>query len=350
MKNLLVAFAVIAFGGIAAMSVGTIEIPYTIRVPGRIVPIRECVIKCAEGRLATVWLNNVGGAVQEYSILQADNGDLVDYRLHPSVVPGGTVAAGDTIALATSIQLNRELAQLQGELATESAKLSFYRAGEKGSVIREARERLKYANTQVEYGERNLDRLQTLLQQDVVSEEEGEKAERALQLFRIQVAIEEEQLRTVQTGVRNPEIGWVEARIASLQEQIAVLDERVNRSTILAPFAGQISESFSPDTLAVVQDISSFAVLVPVPWRNRDDIAVGQSVALAGVGVAEHSIGRVEHIGSSVWNLNGEMFTSVTVTSSSHLTPGLLVTCAISGSPVTPVGYLGRFFRGGLGL
>ena len=62
-----------------------------------------------------------------YSILQAENGDLVDYRLPPSVVPGGTVAAGDTIALATPIRLDGQLAQLQGELATESAKLSFYR-------------------------------------------------------------------------------------------------------------------------------------------------------------------------------------------------------------------------------
>ena len=105
MRNFAIALAVIVFVGFAALSVGTIEIPYTIRVPGRIVPIREWVITCAEGRLATIWSNNVGGAVQEYSILQADNGDLVDYRLHPSVVPGGTVAAGDTIAFATPSRL-----------------------------------------------------------------------------------------------------------------------------------------------------------------------------------------------------------------------------------------------------
>lgn len=346
MKRILLPVALIT---IVMLSLVPLDIPYSVKAPGKITPHKEwMLIREAGGRITALCADHLRGVVEDYEVMQVDNGDLINFRMHPAIIPGAHVTAGDTIAFTSSIETKRQLEHLRGELATEMASLTLYQTGEKSSVIHEAQQRLTYAKTQAEQQKKQVTRLRALYQRNAISEEEIEIAENALRLNEIQIAIEKAQLNTVQTGAHDQQIAWVYARIEALQNEIAILQKKQANAVITAPFSGLVSGRFSDDTLAVIHDTTRYAVVLPIGWHNRPHITKQQSVEISAAGFSAPVTGAVEHIGDAAWTIQGGSYFGVTVSIDNpnpELAPGLVVNGAIACATVRPIEYLWRLFR-----
>lgn len=333
---------------ITALFLLPIEVPYSIEVPGRIVPLKEWVlVRGQDGRLISALYNHLLGTTEGYEVTHVDRGDHVTFKLHPAMVDGKSVAIGDTVSLIYSNEVERQWAHLKGELATELASLTLNSTGEKESVIREAQLRLAHAQKQAEQQRKEVARLQGLFDKKLIPEADFEVAETTLRLYEIQMNIAEAQLQTVQTGVREEQTDWVHSRIAALREEIEILEKRIHASTLTSPIAGRVACFFSGDTLAVVQDTTGYVVVLPVKWKDRKKIALKQQVELKIDGVFDGLTGTIEHVGSMAHVVNGEQvfgIKAIIVADRRNLASGLIARCAISCAPVSPYEYLRSIF------
>ena len=325
-----------------------IKVPYSIDVLGKIMPLKEWVlVRGPDGYLISTLYDHMQGSIESYAVRHVERGDHVTFKLHPAMVAGASVAAGDTVGLIYSNEVERQWAELRGELATEMASLRLNRTGQKESVIREAQLCLIHAKEQAEQQRKEVARLQPLFDKKLISEADFEIAETTLRLYEIQMDIAEAQLQTVQTGVREEQMDWVRSRIGALQEEIEILEKRLSASTLTAPIAGRVVRFFLGDTLAVVQDTTSYVVVLPMKWKDRNHIALKQQVELKIDGVFDGLTGTIEQVGNTAQVLNGEQVFGVKAIiedEKMNLASGLIARCSISCAPVRPYEYLRRFF------
>ena len=62
-------------------------------------------------------------------------------------------------------------------------------------------------------------------------------------------------LVVVQTGAKPQQLDLMSTEAAALQNEIATLNDRLNRFTMTTPIPGTVVRSFGPDTLLQVLDI-----------------------------------------------------------------------------------------------
>jgi multidrug resistance efflux pump len=257
------------------------------------------------------------------------------------------VEAGDTLGWFYSSETERQQAQLQAELASAAAGLELARAGEKEAVVREARQRLALAQAEWAQQRRQLARLQALLNQQMIEAETVERAQHAAAIQALQVEVAQAQLEAVSSGDREAQVALARARLEGARRQAEVLARRQRAGTLLAPLAGKLQGALSTDTLLVVRDLSRFALLVPVKWRDRGLLSPGQAVEVhTDTGPLP---GVLEALDQALYPLEGEQVFFATVLAegrSGELAPGLLVRCRIPCAPVGLVGYLKRFLLG----
>ena len=342
----------LSIGGIAAVVAlisGPFELPYSVDMPGRAVPRQEWVlVRGPDGQLISTLSDHLRGRAETYEVADFERGDHVSFRLHPSLVAGMAVAAGDTIGLTRSSELERRLSELRGQLNTELASLARSQSGEKESVIQEAQLRLTHARTRAEQQRKEVARLQALFSRDLVAEVDLEIAANTLKLYEIQIDMATAQLHTARTGAREPEVDWIRARIAAFREEIEVNARRRQTAALKSPLSGRFVGALSGDTLAVIQDMAAYVVFLPVPWKDRHCVAPGQSVEMLIDGSSEVLKGRIEYLAPKAHTaVNGQQFLvarALVEDAGAEMAPGLIVRASVACAPVGPLEYLRRFF------
>lgn len=326
-----------------------LKIPYTINVPGKIVPLKEWIlIRSQDGILSSSIFNNILDFAESYGNTQADRGDQTSFRFHPDMVSRESVSVGDTIGFVYSFDVEFKWAQLKGELGTEQATLKLYESGEKESLVREARFRLDYARKQAEQQRREIERLKSLQDKSMIPPADWEREQTKLQLYEIQVNTAEASLNSVETGLKKEQIDLVRSRIHALQEEIYVMEKRMRFSTILTPLSGRLVRFAGSDTLAIVQDTSHYVVLMPVKWKDRHNLRLHKNVSIKVDGLNIQPTGMIEHVSNNVFVINGShiMSAAAVVEDSIHdLAPGLIAQCSINCQPVRLYEYLLMYFR-----
>lgn len=342
----------LAFVGTLALFLVPMKIPYSIEVPGRMMPIREWILTTGEnGQLRATLYDHIPGTMRTYSVTQFERGDVMRFTLHPAIRPGASVATGDTVGVIYSNKTEHQLAQLTGALSTAMASLNLYRSGEKESVIREAQQRLAHAREQAEEQRKILERLRMLYERDFISEQEIEIAESTLGLYDIHVTIAEAQLQTVQTGSKEEQIDLVCSRIRALKEEMNTVRKRLEHLTLISPLSGVVFRFFSGDTLVAMGDTAAYVVVMPVKWKDRRYLTSKQEVTLNVDGLHSSLHGTLLQLGRVVQVLNGQQVlwaTAIVKPNAEGLAPGLIVRCSISCEPVRPIQYLGRVIRAAL--
>lgn len=345
--RLLVGLAVLMLVGLLVVW-SPIQIPYSIDVPGKVMAAQEWVVsKRQDGHLESALRDHAKGRVHSYAVRHLERGDEARFELHPGIAPGAGVEAGDTLGWFYSNETERQWVQLQGELASAAATLDLSRAGKKEAVVREVRERLFLAQSQLAQQQRQAARLQALLAQNMASAEEVEIAQHTARLYALQVEIAQAQLEAMQTGAREEQVELARVRLEGLRREKEVMAKRQAGATLLTPLSGKVCSSFSADTLVMVQDTSCFALFLPVKWGYRGLIAPGQAVELY---TDKGSLsGTIERLDSAPRLLEGQqVFFAVALVEDpgEHLASGLIVRCAISCAPVSLWEYLRQFLGG----
>jgi len=322
------------------------KIPYKLEVIGKILPHRDVAVNRGVDGLISVSVNdNLSGTLESSFVTELQRGDAVTFRFHRSIVPGADIAAGDTICLIDSHEIERELVRLRGELDIEKASLRLARTGEKESVIDESRKILESAKEELSEHERILERRKKLYEAGILPYQDYEMTLSRLALYRIEVRKAEAQLETVQTGVKPEEIDLIISRISGIERDIAALTERLSRFTITSPFPGTVLDTSTDGSVVTIGDMSQLCVIMPIKLKNRSYIKKDQPVEFTIEGVGETLHGSIRSLGNVVRITRAEqtlMATAILDGNGHGLLAGTITKCDILLEPVTLLEYCTR--------
>jgi len=330
----------------AILAVSPPEFASTIQVPGKVVPRLEwSLIHGERGQLVSALHDHLEGATKHFEVVDFDRGDQVRFELHPGL--GTSVSIGDTIGSFHSAELERRRVRLEGQLAGEVSALAMFAVGEKAADIEESELLLDYRKTQLDWHEREMVRLRSLREQGLVPQADFEMAENELALRQMKVGIAAAGLQSVKTGAKERELDWRRTRVRALRAELDLVQQRLGQAAFVSPIVGHLGRSSARDTLAVVSDTTSYFVLMPIRWQDRDKVSVGREVGFLVEDTGRRLSGRIASVGRQVEMINGEQFLSVKALVSAGgtaLVPGLMVRCFLEQAAVGPWEFIRRLF------
>lgn len=122
--------------GIGVLHFLPITIPYTIKVPGKIIHTKEWVLQRGnDGSVISTLYDHRTGLIRDYSAIQIGRGDAIRFQFSPTIFANNTINPGDTVGVFKSNSLLLRLSGLYRELALAKASLHVSITGEKQEVI-----------------------------------------------------------------------------------------------------------------------------------------------------------------------------------------------------------------------
>ncbi len=198
-------------------------------------------------------------------------GSAVDGRVVEFLAEAGQrVKKGDVLARLRTTTIELELASAKAELKLREAELAELVNGSRPEEIDQARARFKAAEAAFRYAQANRKRLQSLFESGrSVTEDELEQAISAAD--RSQAALEEARaaLVLVEKGPREERIAQAQARVEIQKAEVARLEDRLDKHTVVAPFDGYVVEEQTEvgAWLSTGAAVATVAALQPVEVR-----------------------------------------------------------------------------------
>lgn len=222
-------------------------------------------VEATEVRVST----KVGGTVQS---IDFDEGD--------SVTQGQVLARIDTV----DVQLSLDAARANH--AQAEAELQLLLAGARSEDIEEAKAQVARAAADLEGSQRELERMEGLLQTGSGTSKSRDDALTRRNVARASLDAAEKRLRRLLAGARPEEIEAARARVAAVDARIAQLEQQIRDATITSPIDGIVTlklaergELHGPGSgIAIVTDLSGAWLNVYVGEPNLGKIRIGQSV------------------------------------------------------------------------
>lgn len=352
-RRLIILASIVFIGLILVIISSYIPITYTIKGVGCFFSYSDWVlIQLSQGELITRFANNNPPSIRDFEVFQFDRPDFVKFSPFPVFQTGGIIHQNDTIGIISSTENQLRLETLLGELNVAKANLQFLITGEKLSIQDELRKTLAYAKTEYETFEPIVKRKQELLKKKLISAEEVELAETHSQLLRLNIAIAEERLKTVQTGAKPEQIDIVQRQIVSLEKQIKAIERMLTGLVIASPINGIVMGS-QGDTMLFVSQLDTMVVKVPVLETDLSYLPIGAELQILVPALAGALIqGTVESIDKNAFSAFGRtMFIArATVKNPDHkLLPGMTGNAKIFCDKIKLLVLLKRLWRTSVG-
>ena len=275
-----ITIATIALIAIIFLFILPINLPYSIKVPGKVLPQKEWVLsKTDNGMIVTQLINNKTGISEDYFVTQFERGDAVQLNLN-SKKNNFSVSKNDTIGIIHSNEINRELVKLQGKLAETKASLELNLTGNKKSIIDAAKETLAFSKEKSKEQKKILARLKAMFRKNLISKEEYEIAQNESNLNDINISIAQAQLEAVKTGEKPEQVQFINSKILSIENEISVLEKRLNNFVIISPINGTVNQIANSDTILFVADTSEYVILMPVNIKEKEYLKKDISIEL----------------------------------------------------------------------
>ena len=337
--------ALLATGSVAFLP---IRFPSVVNTYGTIASVHEWVlVRGPNGQLVASTFNHATGLSEGYRVSNFVTGSSVQFTLDPSLMPGGLIAAGDTIGTISSSETQERLIALNGQLAAARGQLAVTASGEKAAIIREAEERLNYARRRNAEYQTVLLRTKTLFETGLIPLGQYEKAENEANALNDAIDIAHANLEAARSGAKPEELNLVHANIAALENEIAAIQKRAATYTLTAPLSGRIARPFSTDTLLMIADTTGYVAQMPVRWGDYSRVATTRDPQVTVRGLRRAVHGRVIALGREMRPLNGEtvvIATALLEGSPADLMPGMLTKCDIVCRPLRAAEYVKQLF------
>lgn len=272
----------------------------------------------------------------------------MSFRLHPSVFSKSTLAMGDTVAVVYSSSLQKQLLKLRGDLLTARADLVAKRAGEKQSLIDEARKRTEYSRAKIEEKKVLFGRSGELFKRGYVSQAEYDAARWGLRHAEIEHEIDQAQLKVLLSGSKAEDLRVLETVIGAYTNEIALVEKRLRDLVIQSPVGGDINRRFSEDTLLIVNNASVIILSTPIRFEKVHHLAEGSPLRIRVANVGDELTGTLFAISKEVETINGVQVLTVRIILDSNvvgLVPGLLIPGEINLPKVSVIEYLASLFE-----
>lgn len=199
----------------------------------------------------------------------AVDGRVVDYLVRA----GDAVTQGQVLARLRTGTLEIELAAAQSELAMRDAELAELEAGSRPEDIEEARATAKRAAIVEENARQKLQRAEALLARGAINQDEYDSLrEAALSSVQSRRAADAALQRT-EAGPRQETVDQARARQQLQREQVRLIEDKLEKFTIYAPFDGFVSVESTQqgewiqtgDPIATIVQMDEVDVIANVP-------------------------------------------------------------------------------------
>jgi hypothetical protein len=326
-----------------------LKLPYSFNAPGKIFASEEWIImKGRDAQLITLLKDNRTGISKSYSVTEFERGDNTKFIFNPKILPGSFVSKSDTIGSILSNELELRLASLKGQLAVTSALLNQSLAGEKESLVQEARDNLELSKQRMDLDEKIFIRQQGLFEKGFISEAEFDISKNILESDQIAVKVAEAQLQTVLTGEKTEQIESVKTQMLAIKNQIDVLEKRSVSFNLVSPLSGYVRNPIVGDTLMIISETDSYVLTIPVPLAKRSYISEKTKVFIYDPISRNEFEGRIETISNSIEYIstNPVFFTSVVIEEkANNLVPGIMLECRFDCGNIAVSEHLRRIFN-----
>ena len=264
--------------GVAALS-----LPLRAQPPGGIQPPRPVTVAAITERTIAGEQTFVGTIMP---LRQSTIGSAVEGRvLEFFVNEGDFVERGKPLAQVRTKSLEIEIAGAKAELAFRQQELEELETGTRPEEIEQARARMLSAKAQMTYAQAKLKRTRDLFERRISSDDQLDDALAAAEKA-IQAHAEAKIAHDLAVaGPRKEKIAQSAARVQVQEEEIARLEDRLDKHTIVAPFDGYVIAEHTEegewikqgDPVTDMVDLSRVDVELPVLENYLSHLEVGMA-------------------------------------------------------------------------
>ncbi len=216
-------------------------------------------------------------------------GSAVDGRVIEFLIDqGDPVKEGQPLAQLRTETLEIELAAAQSELNLYEQQLAELENGSRPEDVDEARARMLGAKAAMKYAASKLERMKLLVASRAASETDVDDARERAEFSRHTFAATEALLKRIEEGPRIEKISQAKAQVELQRQRVRLIEDRIKRHTIVAPFDGFVATEFtevgawitSGDPVAQIVQLDEVEIQAPataeyaVQLRRGDTIRV----------------------------------------------------------------------------
>lgn len=289
---------------LVALVVIVFIIPFSRQAGGSVVvqPIAEYSVNLlSELGLLEIKLRH-GGSDRTFSTehIQLNTGDLAVLRLTPLVHEGDDIKKGDTLAVIASNQVSTSLVAERSELERLNGELALAISPPKPEEVDQAETEVNAAKINVEQLERDIQRNESLFEKKLISRQELEQSQSALELARSKLKEAEAMLRLLKAPPKKEEISIIESKIASQKARIDYLITQEAAQALVSPISGNLITLYRDNLLFKVADLSQAELAIPISDLYLDYIQPNAKINLRLRSYPDKLFnGRVRHISFS---------------------------------------------------
>ena len=200
-------------------------------------------------------------------------GSAVDGRVQEFLVnQGDAVERGQVLAQLRTKTVKIEQAAAKAELELSVQRLAELANGSRPEEIAEAEANMRAAAAAVKNAESKLRRMESLVSTRAASDADLDDARERRDAARFALKASQALLKRLEEGPRTETIAQARAQVELQQQRLNLIDDRLAKSTIVAPFAGFVSAEFTEvgawinrgDPIAQVIQMDEVEIQTPV--------------------------------------------------------------------------------------
>ncbi len=256
-------------------------IPFPHRVTGDIIiqPLSEFSLSAnVDGLILTSF--RIGGANPEKktSILKLMTQEVGAIPVTPLVKEGQTVKIGDTLAIAVSNTVNKDLIGARADLQRLEDQLTVLRTKPKKEEIAVADADLRSARASYDQAQRELKRVEELASRNLIATSQLETARSASDVARAAVENKRSYLALLKSPPRPEDEAVILRDIEKQRSRLEFFETQIGAQIILSPIDGVVSVTKQSDAILSVTDNQVFELQVPVSDFDINLVKTGQMV------------------------------------------------------------------------
>ena len=243
---------------VEAVRVVEVEVKSGRRVVGTVTPLRTSTVGSAvDGRVATIFVNQ-----------------------------GDRVRRGDSLAQLLTETLEIELAAAEAELAMFRHQLSELENGSRPEDIAEAKANVMSAKARMQNAANRLRRTESLATTRAATSADLDDAKQQYDAAKFGLDASEALLQRIEAGPRSETIARAKSQVALQEERRNLIQDRIAKCTIRAPYDGFVSAEFTEvgawisqgDSIVQVIQLDEVEIQTPVPAEVAVHLLPGEPV------------------------------------------------------------------------
>ena len=197
---------------------------------------------------------------------------------------GDSVRQGQVIAQIDRSDFLHKVGEMEAKVAQAKAALDEIEAGTRTEEVRQAEEAVKQAQSRFENAKTHRERMDSLYKKQIISKRDFDNAETECSVCEAQLTSSQERLKQLKEGARSEERQASRAKLKEMQAILAQEQDRLQNTTITAPFAGEITRRYV-DAGALVSSSTPLVTLVHRETLKVVACVLEKDISLAKVGM-----------------------------------------------------------------